>query len=74
MAHGSTLTANHTAEGTTYTVIKHWFVPQYMGVLVVQNPMGYEEATPAAGADSFGLRINTTATVNVLAYIKWSRG
>ena len=73
-AHGLTVTQNHTAEGTTYTILKHWFVPQYMGVLVVQNPLGLEEASPSDAADSIGITINVTANVNVLAYIKWSRG
>jgi hypothetical protein len=73
-AHGLTVTQNHSAEGTTLTSLKHWFVPQYMGVLVIQNPLGMEEASPSDAADSIGVRINVTANVNVLAYIKWSRG
>lgn len=73
-ADGLTVTQNHSAEGSVYTILKHWFVPQYMGVLVVQNPLGLEENSPAGAADSIGIRINVTANVNVLAYIKWSRG
>ena len=72
VAHGTTVTCNHTAEGTTYTVVKSLFAPQYMGLLVLQNPLGLEEQALAL-SDSIGLRINTSATVNVLAWIKWSR-
>lgn len=73
VAHGLTVTQNHSAEGTTYTVHGHIFVPQFMGMLVLQNPLGLEPVSPAGLADSFFIRINVTANVNVLAYIKWSR-
>lgn len=74
-SHGTTVTQNHSAEGTTYTIIGGVFVPQYMGIFVRQNPLGLEEESPGAdAADSFLIRINVTANVNVLAWIKWSRG
>lgn len=73
-AHGCTLGHNFTAEGTTYTVLKSLYVPQYMGVVVVQNPLGLEECSPSDAADSIGLRINVSANVNVLAWIKFSHG
>lgn len=73
IAHGLTVTQNHSAEGSTYTVIKSGFIPQFMGQLVIPNPLGLEEQSPAGLADSVGLRINVTANVNVLAWIKWSR-
>jgi hypothetical protein len=72
-AHGLTVTQKHSAEGTTYSVYDHMFVPQLMGFLVLHNPLGLEEESPGDAADSFFLRINTSATVNVLASIKWSR-
>lgn len=72
-AHGATITQNHSAEGTTYTPIKGGFIPQFMGQLVLPNPLGLEEHSPPGTADSIGLRINVTANVNVLAWIKWSR-
>lgn len=73
-AHGCTLGHNFTAEGSTYTVLKSLYVPQFMGLVILQNPLGLEEEAPGADvADSIGLRINTTATVNVLAWIKFSR-
>lgn len=73
IAHGLTVTQNHSAEGTTYTTIKHGFIPQYMGVIIAQTPLGLEEQSPAGTADSIGLQINVTANVNVLAWIKWCR-
>lgn len=73
IANGLTVTQNHTAEGTNYTVHGHVYVPQFMGVFVYQNPLGLEPQSPAGLADSFFLRINVTANVNVLAWIKWSR-
>ena len=73
LAHGLTVGQNFSAEGTTYTIIKGLFVPQFMGVLILQNPLGLEEQSPAGTADSIGLRINVSANVNVLAWLKWSR-
>lgn len=72
-AHGLTVTQNHTAEGTTYTIHNGIFVPQFMGLLVLQNPLGLEPASPGDAAASFLIRINVTASVNVLAWVKWSR-
>lgn len=73
-AHGCTLGHNFTAEGTTYTVLKSFYVPQFMGLVVLQNPLGLEEEAPGAdAADSIGLRINVSANVNVLAWLKFSR-
>ena len=73
IAHGLTVTQKHSAEGTTYTLLRSWYVPQFMGLLHIQNPLGVEESSPAGTADSIGLRINVTANVNVLASIKWCR-
>ena len=73
-AHGTTCTSNHSAEGTTYTLLKSLYVPQFMGVYVIQNPLGLEEESPGDAADSIGIRINVSANVNVLAWIKFSRG
>lgn len=73
LAHGCTVSGNHTAEGSNYTYIKGIYVPQFMGAFVLQNPLGLEEQSPAGTADSIGITINTTATVNVRAWIKFSR-
>jgi hypothetical protein len=72
-AHGLTVTQNHSAEGTTYTIHDGIFVPQFMGILVLQNPLGLENESPGDAADSFLVRINVSANVNVLASVKWSR-
>jgi len=72
-AHGITVGNNFTAEGTTYTVVKSGYIPQFMGTLILQMPLGDEPESPAGLADSFGIRINVTANVNVLAWIKWAR-
>jgi hypothetical protein len=72
--HNLTVGQNFSAEGTTYTIVKSGYVPQFMGQLVLPNPLGLEEESPAANqADSIGLRINVTANVNVLAWLKWSK-
>lgn len=71
-AHGITLGQNFSAEGTTYTIHNSLYVPQFMGVFVLQNPLGLEPESPGDAADSFLLRINVTAAVNVFAWIKWS--
>jgi len=72
-AHGLTVSQKHSAEGTTYTTVKHGYIPQYMGTLILQFPLGDEPESPGGTADSFGITINVTANVNVLAYIKWAR-
>jgi len=73
-AHGLTaVSQKHSAEGTTYTTVKQGFIPQFMGTLILQMPLGDEPESPAGAADSFGFTINVTANVNVLAYIKWAR-
>lgn len=73
IAHGLTVGQNFSAEGTTYTINQAWHVPQFMGLFVIQFPLGLGPISPAGTADSFGIRINVTANVNVLAYIVWSR-
>ncbi len=74
-ANGITLGQNFSAEGTTYTIHNSVYVPQFMGIFVLQNPLGLEPCSPGSdAADSFLLRINVSANVNVLAWVKWSRG
>lgn len=72
-ANGLTVTQNHSAEGTTYTIQDGLFVPQFMGLFVLQFPLGLESASPSDAADSFLIRVNVSANVNCLASIKWSR-
>lgn len=72
-AHGLTVGQNFSAEGTTYTIQEGIFVPQFMGQLILQNPLGLENESPGDAADSFLVRINVTANVNILCSVKWSR-
>ena len=72
-AHGLTVGQNFSVEGTTYTIHNGVYVPQYMGLFVLQNPLGLENESPGDAADSFFLRINVSANVNVLSSVKWSR-
>lgn len=72
-AHGLTVGSKFSAEGTTYTHVKRGFIPQFMGSLVLPNPLGLEENSPGDAADSIGLGINVTANVNVHAWLKWCR-
>ena len=72
-ANGITVGQNMSGEGSTYIIHAGVFVPQFMGIFVRQNPLGLEEQSPGDAADSFLLRINVTANVNVLAWVKWSR-
>jgi hypothetical protein len=73
IAHGLTVGQNFSAEGTTYIVHSGVYVPQFMGTFVMQNPLGLEPVSPSGTADSFFTRINVSANVNVLGWIKWSR-
>lgn len=72
-AHGLTVTQKHSAEGTTYAHIKRGFIPQFMGTLIIPNPLGTEEQSPSDAADSIGIGINVTAAVNVDCWLKWAR-
>ena len=72
-AHGLTVGQNFTVEGTTYTISNNVLVPQYMGLFVIQFPLGFEPESPGDAASSWFLRINVTANVNVYASVKWCR-
>lgn len=67
---------NYTAEPTALTVIEQVFVPQYMGIYVKQYPLGQEPDTDLSGGTvkALAIRVNTSATVNVLAYAKVTIG
>lgn len=67
---------NYTAEPTTLTVIEQLFVPQYMGAYVKQYPLGLEPDTDLSSGTvkALAIRVNTSATVNVLAYIRYCVG
>lgn len=63
--------SNYTVEPTTLTVVRKYYIPQFMGVFSVQFPLGREIECDASGGTvkAIGLRINTSATVNVAAYM-----
>lgn len=81
-AGGRTITAqpttghNYTAEPTTLTVIEQFYVPQFMGLFVKQYPLGLEPDTDLSGGTvkALALRVNTSATVNVLCYMRFGIG
>ena len=72
-ANGITLGSNFSAEGTTYTIQDGIYVPQFMGLVVLQFPLGLEPVSPSDAADSFLVRVNVSANVNVFCSVKWSR-
>jgi hypothetical protein len=67
---------NYTAEPTALTVIEQFFVPQFMGAFVKQYPLGLEPDTDLSGGTvkALALRINVSANVNALAYIRFGIG
>lgn len=67
-----TVTHNYTVEPTTHTVIRQFFVSPNGGLFVYPLPLGRELECDASGGTikSLAIRINTTATVNVLAYME----
>jgi hypothetical protein len=68
--------SNYAAEPTTLTAIEGLYVPQFMGVFVKQYPLGQEPDTDLSGGTvkALCIRVNVTANVNVLAYIRFSIG
>jgi hypothetical protein len=71
-----TVAHNFTAEPTALTIIEQVYVPQFMGVYVKQYPLGQEPETDLSGGTvkALAIRVNTSATVNVLAYAYVSIG
>jgi hypothetical protein len=67
---------NYTAEPTTLTPIEQKFVPQFMGVYEKQYPLGLEPDSDLSGGTvkALALRVNVSAAVNVLAYIRFGIG
>lgn len=62
--------SNYTAEPTTLTVIKKFYVPQLMGTFIYQAPLGREVECDSSGGTvkALALRINVSANVNVITY------
>jgi hypothetical protein len=63
---------NYTAEPTALTVLEEFFVSQYNGMFVRQYPQGQEPETDVSSGTikALALRVNTSATVNCLAFMK----
>ena len=62
----------YSAEPTLLVRHRVWYVPQYMGLLVVQFPLGREPETDDSGGTirAYGIRVNVSANVNCLAYME----
>lgn len=66
--------SNYTVEPTTLTSLMKVYVPQFMGSFNYQYPLGQEPESDYSGGTirAIAIRINTTATVNVLAYLRFT--
>lgn len=67
---------NYTAEPTALTVIEHYYISQYNGSFTMQYPLGLEPDTDLSGGTvkALALRVNVSANVNVLAYVRFGIG
>lgn len=63
---------NYTAEPTALTVIEQLFVPQYNGIYVRAYGMNEGPDTDLSGGTvkALAIRVNVTANVNCLAYMR----
>ena len=63
---------NYSAEPTTLVSLKRWYVPQFMGGITYQFPLGREiECDSSAGTlKGLGIRINVSANVNVVGHME----
>lgn len=61
--------SNYSAEPTVLTAVDRFYVAQFMGTWPEQFPLGREIEIDSSGGSvlAVGLRVTTTATVNVLA-------
>ena len=64
--------SNYTIEPTVLTVVKKFYIAQFMGTFPFQLAMGREiECDSNVGViRGLGIRITTSATVNVVAYME----
>jgi hypothetical protein len=67
-----TASGRYSAEPTTLVRHKAWYVPQFMGSLVMQFPLGREPETDDSGGTikAYGIRVNVSANVNVMCYLE----
>lgn len=63
---------NYTAEPTTLVSVSRWYIPQLMGSMTYQFPLGREIECDSSGGTikGLGIRITTTATVNVVGHME----
>lgn len=63
--------SKYSAEPTVLVRHRAWYVPQFMGSLVMQFPLGREPETDDSGGSirGYGIRVNVSANVNVMSYL-----
>lgn len=64
---------DYTAEPTTLTILKSWFIRADGGLFILQSPLGREAEQPTT-VDGLCLRATAPATVNALAYLEFEEG
>lgn len=64
--------ARYSAEPTVLVRHRVWYVPQFMGSLTLQFPLGREPETDDSGGTirAYAIRVNVSANVNCLAYME----
>lgn len=67
-----TASGRYSAEPTVLVRHKAWYVRQDGGLLIVQFPLGREPETDDSGGaiKAYGIRVNVSANVNVMAYME----
>jgi hypothetical protein len=74
VASGVTVSGQYSAEPTVLVAVKQWYVPAFMGLLVIQFPLGREAMgfdTASTSMKGIALRVSAPAAVNVRGYIEW---
>lgn len=64
--------SNYTVEPTTLVRVEPYYVSQFMGSLVVQNPLGREVECDSSGGTikGLGIRVNVSANVNGVFWVE----
>lgn len=73
LAAQATAAGNYTAEPTTLTALERFHVPQFMGLMRFELPLGSEYETDFSGGTikAIAVRINVTANVNVYCTMRF---
>ena len=69
----ATAARNYTAEPTVLTAYKRWLVPAFMGLVVIQFPLGREPEI-ITSANAYALRCTAPAAVNFQGYMEFEEG